>query len=122
VLVAILAAEAALMVAVSVYLIAGLVSTPPASPATAIALLLACVLAACWLVIITIAAWKGRSWTRGGALVWQFLQVAVGVGSIQGVLPRPDIATWLLAPAIVAIVLLLTPSVSEHLARHDAAE
>jgi len=70
-------------------------------------------------VATAIAMWRGRSWTRGGALVWQFLQVAVGVGSIQGFLPRPDIASWLLIPAIVAIVLLLTPSVSEHLARHD---
>jgi len=118
-LVVILGAEAALMIGVSLFLLVELVTVPATSVATAVALLIACVIAAAWLVVITIAAWRGRSWTRGGALVWQFLQVAVGVGSIQGVLPRPDIATWLLIPAIVAIVLLLTPSVSEHLARRD---
>ena len=116
-LVVILGAEAALMIGVSLFLLVELVTVPATSVATAIALLVACVIAAVWLVVITIAAWRGRSWTRGGALVWQFLQVAVGVGRIQGFLPRPDIATWLLVPAIIAIVLLLTPSVSEHLAR-----
>ena len=118
-LVVILGAEAALMIGVSLFLLVELVTVPATSVATAVALLIACVIAAAWLVVITIAAWRGRPWTRGGALVWQFLQVAVGVGSIQGFLPRPDIATWLLIPAIVAIVLLLTPSVSEHLARRD---
>ena len=117
-LVVILGAEAALMIGVSIFLLVELVTAPATSTATAVALLIACVIAGVWLVVITIAAWRGRSWTRGGALVWQFLQVAVGVGSLQGFLPRPDIATWLLVPAIIAILLLLTPAVSEHLARH----
>ena len=108
---------------VSVVLVIGLATAPATSIATAVALLVACVIAAVWLAVITIGAWRGRSWTRGGALVWQFLQVAVGVGSIQGLLPRPDIAVWLFIPAIVAIVLLLTPSVSAFLARrHDGPE
>lgn len=118
-LVTIIGAEAALMAGVTIFLGYELATQPTTSVATAIALLVVAAIAAFWLVALTIAMWRGRSWTRGGALVWQFLQVAVGVGSIQGFLPRPDIASWLLIPAIVAIVLLLTPSVSEHLARHD---
>lgn len=118
-LVTILGAEAALMSGLTIFLVYELAVEPTTSLATAVALLVATALAAFWLITLTIAMWRGRSWTRGGALVWQFLQVAVGVGSIQGFLPRPDIASWLLIPAIVAIVLLLTPSVSEHLARRD---
>ncbi|MFP5291224.1 MAG: hypothetical protein ACLGH5_09670 [Actinomycetes bacterium] len=118
-LVTIIGAEAALMAGVTIFLGYELATQPTTSVATAIALLVVAAIAAFWLITLTIAMWRGRSWTRGGALVWQFLQVAVGVGSIQGFLPRPDIASWLLIPAIVAIVLLLTPSVSEHLARHD---
>lgn len=109
------------MVGITVFLAVEIVSAPATSVGTAIALAVLCAIAAAWLLVITVATWRGRSWTRGGALVWQFLQVAVGVGSIQGFLPRPDIAAWLLLPAIVAIVLLLTPSVSAYLARRDDA-
>ena len=107
------------MTGVTAFLVWELATQPATSIATAIALLVAAAIAAFWLITVTFAMWRGRSWTRGGALVWQFLQVAVGVGSIQGLLPRPDIASWLLIPAVVAIVLLLTPSVSVYLARHD---
>lgn len=118
-LVIIVGAEAALMVGISAFLLIELMIAPTTSIGTAIALAVLSALAAIWLVVITIGAWRGRPWTRGGALVWQFMQVAVGVGSIQGFLPRPDIAAWLILPAVVAIILLLTPSVSEHLARTE---
>lgn len=107
------------MIGVTGFLLVELLVARSGSLGTAIALAVLCAIAAAWLVVITVATWRGRSWTRGGALVWQFLQVAVGVGSIQGLLPRPDIAVWLLVPAVVAIVLLLTPSVSAFLASRD---
>jgi len=118
-LVIILGCEALLMAGISVFLVLEFVLDAPEFVGTALVLTFLCILAAVWLTIITVGAGRGRSWTRGGALVWQFLQLAVGIGSIQGLVPRPDIASWLVLPAVVALVLLLTPSVSRHLARDD---
>lgn len=119
-LVIILGAESLLMVGLSVYLMVEFVLDAPDFIGTALFLTALCILAAGWLAILTVGVFHGRSWTRGGALVWQFLQLAVGIGSIQGFVPRPDIASWLVLPAVVAIVLLLMPSVSLFLARDDA--
>lgn len=118
-LVIILGSESLLMAGISAFLLLEFVIDAPQFVGTALFLTALCILAAVWLAIITVGAWRGRSWTRGGALVWQFLQLAVGIGSIQGLVPRPDIASWLVLPAVVAIVLLLTPSVSLFLARDD---
>jgi hypothetical protein len=41
----------------------------------------------------------------------QILQIAVAVGSFQGLYARPDLGWALLVPALAGIVLVLTPQV-----------
>jgi hypothetical protein len=60
---------------------------------------------------------RGRPWVRGAVVVWQILQMAVAVGSFQGMFARPDIGWLLLAPAIVALGLVFTKPVVEATAR-----
>jgi hypothetical protein len=44
-------------------------------------------------------------------LTWQLLQIAVAIGCFQGVFAVPSLGWALLAPAVVAILLLLSPPV-----------
>ena len=118
-LVIILVAETAFMVAVSVFLGLGIAGAGAEFPTTALALTGSAVLVAVWLVAMTVGVLRARGWTRGSILVYQFLQLAVGVGSLQGFIPRPDIASWIIIPSAVGIILALTPTVTEYLTRRD---
>ena len=69
--------------------------------------------------MVTAGVWRARAWTRGSILVYHFLQLAIGVGSLQGFVPRPDIASWIIIPSVVGIVLALTPPITEYLSRRD---
>lgn len=103
--------ECALLTAASVYLLIELLTARPDSYASAIAILVLTVAAAVWLGVTARATLRGRPWVRGAATVWQLLQIAVALGSFQGLFARADIGWFLLVPAIVALVLLFTPSV-----------
>ncbi len=110
-LVVLLSAEAAIVAAAAGVLAFDLVTQPAASVASAIALTVLAVLAAVWLVLLAASAWRGRPWIRGGAVVWQVLQLAVAVGSFQGPAPRADIGLALAVPAVLVLVLLFTPAI-----------
>ena len=88
-------------------------------PATAVAFLISAVLVCVWLILMTFGVYRARAWTRGSVLVYHFLQLAVGVGSIQGFIPRPDIASWIIIPSVVGIVVILTPTLTEYLSDRD---
>jgi hypothetical protein len=118
-LVAILAAQTVLMVGATAFLLVELALAEAQFPPTAIALTGLVVLAVIWLILMTRGVWLGRAWTRGSVLVYQFLQLAVGVGSIQGYVPRPDIGGWLIAASAAGIIVVLMPSVTEYLSRRD---
>jgi hypothetical protein len=111
VLVVLLALESAALAAVAIFLIIELLVARPDSIATAIALLLLDALAAVWVGTMAVHALRGRSWIRSGALTWQILQIAVGIGSIQAPFSRPDIGWLLILPAAVVIFLLFTSPV-----------
>ena len=110
-LVVILLLEFVLMVSAVVFLAIELVVARPDSYPTAIAILVLAVIAAVWLAITARGTLRGRQWTRGATVVWQLLQIAVAVGSFQGLFARADVGWLLLVPAIAALVLLFTPSV-----------
>lgn len=59
------------------------------------------------MVVVTIGVWRGVPSARSGALVWQVLQLALGLASDDGVFARPDIALGFGVPAVVAIGLIL---------------
>ena len=119
----ILVAETLVLLGLSGFLIYQLVVDTPDSIASAIGLVLIAIAATAWIAATAIGFVQGRSFARGSALVWQVLQGAVGLASNQGLFARPDIASGLLVPALIALALLLfSPSVSKHLgAERDPA-
>jgi Gpi18-like mannosyltransferase len=111
--------ECALLTAAAVYLVIELLIAVPGSYATAIAVLVLVVLAAVWLAVMAVHTLRGRYWIRGAAVTWQALQIAIGIGSFQGLFARPDIGWLLIIPAVIVIVLLFTPPVVEATKRRD---
>ena len=116
-LVIILGAQTVFMAAVSAVITLDLLRADTQFLSTAVALTGLVLLTVVWLVAMTVGVWRARAWTRGSILVYQFLQLAVGVGSLQGFIPRPDIASWIIIPSVVGIILALTPTVTEYLSR-----
>ncbi len=114
-----LAAQAALIVGLTVWLVVELLLAEADFPPTAIALTVLVLLAAVWLVAMTRGVHRGRAWTRGSVLVYEFLQLAIGVGSIQGFIPRPDIGWWVIGTAVLGLVLVLSTPVTRWLAHRD---
>jgi len=118
-LVVLLALECAALVVVACYLVVELLVARPDSMATAIALLLLDLLAAIWVGTMAVHTLRGRSWIRSGAVTWQILQIAVGIGSFQAPFSRPDIAWLLILPAATVIILLFSPTVIAATRRRD---
>jgi hypothetical protein len=118
-LVVLLALESAVLVAVACYLVVELLVARPDSIATAIALLVLDLLAAVWVGTMAVHTLRGRSWIRSGAITWQVLQIAVGIGSFQAPFSRPDIGWLLVLPAAAVIILLFTPPVITATRRQD---
>jgi hypothetical protein len=110
--------EAALVVGATAFLIFELLTVTPQSLASALALTLLTALAAAWVTAIAIGVLRGRAWSRGAAIVWQVLQIAVAVGAFQGSFARPEIGWLLLVPALLALVLLFSRPVVEATRRH----
>jgi hypothetical protein len=112
----ILVAETLVLLALSGFLIYQLAVDSPDSIATAVGLVLITSASAAWITTTAIGFVQGKSFSRGSAVVWQILQGAVGLASNQGPFARPDIASGLFVPALVALALLLfSPAVSKHL-------
>lgn len=118
-LVILVALEAVFLSVVTVALTVEFVRHQADFPATALALVGLTALVVVWLVAMTAGVWRARAWTRGSILVYHFLQLAIGVGSLQGFVPRPDIASWIIIPSVMGIVLALTPTITEYLSRRD---
>jgi len=121
VLLVLLVGELVVVGGVAAYLLIELVVATPSSYPSAVAVLVLTLMAAAWLGSIVVGAFRGRAWIRGAAIVWQVLQVAVGVGSLQGAFANPTVGLWLIVPAVLVVVLLLTPSVTAATAARDEA-
>jgi hypothetical protein len=108
VLMVIVSLQAAALTAVSGLLLWATVTQRSDSLSSAIALDLIVLVFAIAMVIVAIGVIQGKPAARSGAFVWQVLQMALGLASNDGsVFARPDIASALLIPAVVAIVLIL---------------
>ncbi|UYN82525.1 MAG: hypothetical protein KIT89_07085 [Microcella sp.] len=118
-LVILLALQSAIILGVTAYLVIELLLAEARFPPTAIALTVLVVLVALWLIAMTRGVWRGRAWTRGSVLVYQFSQLAIGIGSIQGFVPRPDIGWWVIGTAVLGLVLVLTTPVTRYLSERD---
>ena len=105
------AIEAVAAIVLAGYLILELVSTSVESVGSAIAIVVIAVLAAVWLVVLTVATLRARPWIRGAIVTWQLIQILCAIGCFQGILAVPSVGWALLLPALAALVLLFSPSV-----------
>ncbi|MET0843915.1 MAG: hypothetical protein ABWY23_08685 [Mycetocola sp.] len=119
-LTALLFMEAAAMIVVVTVLIVDILTLPAASLASAIALTVIVAIGAVFVSAVAIGVLRRRSWVRGGALIWQLVQLAIAIGAFQGTFAQPAIGWALLAPSVLVIVLLFTSSVMAALARPQA--
>ena len=110
-LAALLALEAVALWATAVWELVEVLTQPAASEASAIALLVLIVIAAVWVSAITVNVLRHHGWVRGAAVTWQIVQVAVGVGLLQGADPNVPLGLALIIPSIVVVALLFTPAV-----------
>jgi hypothetical protein len=113
VLSALIFAEAALVGGATAFLVFELLTVTPDSLASALALTVLTALAAVWVTAIGIGVLRGRAWSRGAAIVWQVMQIAVAVGAFRGTFARAEVGWLLLVPALAALVLLFSRPVVE---------
>jgi hypothetical protein len=119
VLVGLLTVEFLLVAALTVLTVVSLVEGGAGSLASGIALTVIVALAAIWLAAMVIGALRGQAWIRAAAVVWQVIQIAVGIGALLGALSQPWIGWPLVIVGVAAFVLLFTPSVVAATRRRD---
>ena len=122
VLTIIVALEAVALVAATIWLAVEIAVATPESLATAIALTATSAVVAAGVAWLAVGLARLRKNVRGGVLVWQILQAAIGIGALQSIFARVDIGWALLLPSIVGFVLVLTPSVSAALGHTREAD
>ena len=111
--------EAVAVIVVVVVLVFDIVTQPAASLSSAIALTVLVAIAAVFVTAVAVAMAKRAPWSRGAALVWQLVQLAIAVGAFQGATAQPAWGWVILAPTLVALILLFTKSVMSELRRPE---
>jgi hypothetical protein len=117
--VGLLTVEFLLVAALTVLSVVSLVEGGAGSLASGIALTVIVALAAIWLGAMVIGALRGQAWIRAAAVVWQVIQIAVGIGALLGALSQPWIGWPLAIVGVAAFILLFTPSVVEATRHRD---
>ena len=110
-LVFIVAAEAIALVTACGWLVFELVVDRPSSLATGVALTVLVAITALWVSATAIGLARRQSWSRGSALTWQILQIALSFGAVQGQFAQPVIAAALMLPGLIAIGLIVSRGV-----------
>lgn len=111
--------EALALVAVVLVLVFDIVTQPAASIASAIALTVLVLIAAIFVSAVAVGMARHSPWTRGAAVVWQLVQLAIAVGAFSGATAQPGWGWAILLPTLVALILLFTKSVMATLRRPD---
>ena len=89
------------------------------APASGIAAGATLLLVAALLVAVAVGLVRARPWTRSAALVWQVMQILVGLYALQSGANIP-FAAAAIVPGLIVLVLLFSPRVSAALARPAA--
>ena len=110
-------AEAVAMGTLVAVLVIDILTLPAASIASAIALTVLVAVGAAFVVAAAIGVLRRQPWSRGGALVWQLVQLAIALGAFQGIYAQPAIGWAILAPSVIVLVLLFTRPVRAALGR-----
>jgi hypothetical protein len=122
VLVVLLTIEFLGVASLAVVLLVETLTASGASVGGGIALTVIGFVAAAWLGAIIVGTLRGQAWIRAAAIVWQVLQVAVGVGALQGQVAQP-VWGWplIILAAFVFLLLFLKPVVALTSVRRDAS-
>lgn len=120
VLVTVLLLEAAALAAATIYFVVELLVSTPSSVGSAIAITAVIAVGAVWVAFIAIGVLRGQAWTRAAIVVVQVLVTAIAIGSFQGADSVPLLGFAILAPAVIAIVLLFSkPVIAATSTRND---
>ena len=109
--------EAAAMAVLVVVLIVDILTLPAASLASAIALTVLVAVGAAFVVAVAVGVQRRQPWSRGGALIWQLVQLAITVGAFQGAYAQPAVGWAILVPSVIVLVLLFSSPVLTALRR-----
>jgi hypothetical protein len=120
-LLAVVAVEFAGVLALGILLLVEVLTVPPASLATAIALVVLAGLTAVVLGAVVVGIWRGRAWVRAASVVFQVLLFAIGVGALQGALAQPGWGWPLIIVAVIGFVLGVARPTADWLSGRDAA-
>lgn len=120
-LLAVVAAQFLGVLGLGILLLVELVTVPPSSFGTAIALLVLVALLVVVLGAVLRGIWVGRAWVRAAGVVFQVLLFAVGVGALQGAFAQPDWGWPLILVAVVGFVLFVVRPTAEWLSGRDEA-
>lgn len=115
----ILGAEAAGLLLVTVLLLVDTLTSAGGSAAigSGIALAVTAALIAVGLAFAARGVLRAAKWTRPAGVVWQLVQILVGLDATQGAGARDDLAALLVIPAVVAVILFFTPGVTAAMRR-----
>ena len=121
-LIVLLGVEFVGVAALAIVLLVETLTAPSSIIGGGIALTVIGIIAAAWLGAMVVGALRGQSWVRAAAIVWQVLQVAIGVGALQGQLAQP-VWAWplIVVAAVVLLLLFTTPVVAAIPGRRDAS-
>jgi len=116
-LASILTAEAVIVIIATIATAVDLAARTARVENDGIALVALLVLGTAWVVIAAIGAWLVQPWSRGLIIMWQLIQLAVGIGAMQGLLAGPLLGVVLLVLGLAGIGLVLTPAIARRLGR-----
>ena len=100
-------------------LVVDILTLPAASISSAVALTVLVAVGAAFVVALAVGAVRRRPWVRGGAVIWQLVQLAIALGAFQGAYAQPAIGWAILVPSVLVLVLLFTPSVMAAIRREE---
>jgi len=114
-LAAVLTIEAALVLAATALTIVQFAAHGAKVEADGFAFVACLVIGFLWVGLAAVGVWLVKRWARGLTIVWQLIQLAIGVGALEGLLAGPLEGVVLIVLGLVGIVLVITPGVTRAL-------
>ena len=113
----VLSIEAVLVLTATLITVVQFASHGAQIPADGIAFIVCLAIGVVWVAVAAVGVFLRRSWSRGLAITWQLIQLAAGVGALEGLLAGPPVGVVLLVLGLLGLVLVLTKGVTQALRR-----
>lgn len=120
-LLVLVAAQFVGVLGLGILLLIEVLTVPPTSFGTAIALVVLAGATAAVLAAVLLGIWRGRAWVRAAGVVFQVLLFAVGVGALQGAFAQPEWGWPLVIVAVTGFVLFVARPTAGWLSGRDEA-